>query len=142
MINRIYSTISIFLFLTVFSLMPIFSLAQAGFLDLSFGTGGIVTTDFGGSDDEGRSVVIQDDGKILVAGKKNSDFAIVRCNIDGSLDLSFGVGGIVTTDFGTDDEIGSSIKLQYDGKIVVAGYDHNGLYDFALARYNNDGSLD
>ncbi|MFM7427149.1 MAG: DUF4347 domain-containing protein [Elainella sp.] len=62
----------------------------------------------------------------------------------GDLDSSFGTGGRVTTDFGAEDT-GNSIALQVDGKLVVAGQSYNpitGNYDFAVTRYNSDGSLD
>jgi uncharacterized delta-60 repeat protein len=120
-----------------------------GSLDASFGTGGKVVTDLGSSQDYAQGVVLQGDGKIVVAGYTGSglthDFAVVRYNPDGSLDTSFGTGGKVITDFGGDD-FGRALVLQADGKIVVAGsYDSPGGTadeDFALARYNPDGSLD
>lgn len=66
-----------------------------GSLDTSFG-GGIVATAVGLSDDKGRGVAVQTDGKILVAGFSRSginyDFALVRYNVDGSLDTGFGDG--------------------------------------------------
>lgn len=132
----------IILFLLKFSVS-----AQSGSLDISFGTGGKVTTDFGSGYDDGRSVAIQNDGKIVVAGTShngtNTDFSLVRYNSDGNLDNTFGSGGIVTTDFGSDYDYGSSVAIQSNGKIVVAGYSRNGTYyDFGLVRYNNDGSLD
>jgi len=108
-----------------------------GNLDMSFGVGGKVINDFGGND-EGLAVVLQKDGKIVVAGESDDDFAIARYNTDGSLDLTFGTGGKVTTDFGGVDE-GRAVALQKDGKIVVAGASDG---DFAVARYNTDGSLD
>jgi len=114
-----------------------------GSLDVNFGTGGTVTTDFGGDDDSGNAVAIQQDGKIVVAGsagsEENSNFAVARYNRDGSLDVNFGTGGTVTTDFGGDLDFGSAVTLQKDGKIVVAGSSDN---DFAVARYNTDGSVD
>jgi len=118
-----------------------------GSLDTSFGTGGIVTTPIGSSGDEGRSVVLQSDGKIVAAGYSdngtNNDFAVVRYNTNGSLDTSFGTGGIVTTPIGSSGDEGRSVVLQSDGKIVAAGYSHNGTnYDFAVVRYNTNGSLD
>src|SRR5687768_8077944 len=61
---------------------------------------------------------------------------------DGSLDPTFGTGGKVMTDFGSTDE-GLAVALQSDGKIVVVGKSYDGSnFDFALARYNSDGSLD
>ncbi|MBK1641818.1 hypothetical protein CKO12_08040 [Chromatium okenii] len=114
-----------------------------GSLDASFDGDGKVTTDFGGdgywnSGDSGYSVTLQTDGKILVAGGNSYDFAIARYNANGSLDTSFGGDGEVTTDFDGYDS-GYSVTLQTDGKILVAG---GNSYDFALARYNTNGSLD
>ena len=118
-------------------------LTTEGNFDPTFGTGGIVTTDFGGDDDIGNAVAIQKDGKIVVAGRTidgGSDFAVARYNSDGSLDVSFGTGGKVTTNFGVlTDDIGNAIVIQKDGKIVVAGESNS---NFAVARYNTDGSLD
>ena len=117
-----------------------------GSLDATFGTGGKVTTNYGG-DDRGYSLAIQSDGKIVVAGYSNAggtfDFALARYNTNGSLDTSFSAGGKVTTDFGGSDDLGRSVALQGDGKIVVAGDSNVGsTFDFALARYNTNGSLD
>ncbi len=117
-----------------------------GSLDTGFGTGGKVTTPIG-INEEGYSVAIQSDGKIVVAGCSNNgsndDFAVVRYNSDGSLDNGFGTGGKVTTPIGIGDDYGTSVAIQNDGKIVVAGYSYNGSnYDFAVVRYNSDGALD
>lgn len=111
-----------------------------GSFDNSFGSGGIVSTNFSGGD-EINSLAIQSDGKMVVAGESNNDFAIVRYNSNGSIDNSFGNGGITTTDFGGGLDIGYSIALQNDGKIVIAGVaDYlGGDSDFAIARYNQDG---
>ena len=110
---------------------------------------GMVTTDFSmGSRDVGAAAVIQPDGKILVAGYSgffpSYDFALARYNADGSLDTSFDGDGLVTTDFSMgSDDVGIAVVLQSDSKILVAGYSNrSGSPDFALARYNIDGSLD
>jgi len=118
-----------------------------GSLDTSFGTGGIVTTPIGSSGDEGRSVVLQSDGKIVAAGYShngtNYDFAVVRYNTNGSLDISFDTDGKVTTPIGLRNDFAHSVVLQSDGKIVAAGSSDNGTnYDFAVVRYNTEGSLD
>ena len=122
-----------------------------GSLDASFGTGGTVTTDFASATDGAASVTVQADGKIVasgfaVVGFGAERFAIARYNADGSLDASFGAGGKVTTDMGGNNlENAESIRIQPDGKIVVAGYSFTGPSGtelFALARYNSDGSLD
>jgi len=114
-----------------------------GTLDNSFGANGLVTTDFGSTIDHGQAIAIQPDGKIVVAGESNFDFAVARYNTDGTLDNSFGLDGKVATDFGSDYDRGWSVAIQLDGKIIVAGYMLNGPdHDFALARYNTDGTLD
>jgi uncharacterized delta-60 repeat protein len=122
-----------------------------GSLDTSFGTGGKVTTDFASTDNIAYSVTLQADGKIVAAGFSNDafstgDFALARYNTDGSLDASFGTGGKVTTNLGSHfQESAESIRIQPDGKILIAGYSFAGpgaQSDFALLRYNSDGSLD
>jgi uncharacterized delta-60 repeat protein len=127
--------------------------ASPGDLDPTFGTGGKVTTDFVGGHDQARALVVTADGRLVAAGlatgeATNLDFALARYNPDGSLDPSFGNGGEVTTDFGgfPPDDHAHSLVQQADGKLVVAGgvFRSDGDFDndFALARYNPDGSLD
>lgn len=122
-----------------------------GGLDPSFGTGGRVSTAFnnGGASDEAQAVVVQPDGKILVAGASDQggtgyDFAVARYNPDGSLDASFGTGGRVTTAIGNGADKAYALLLQPDGKIVLGGDSSQGANgkDFALVRYNADGTLD
>src|SRR6266480_4615089 len=126
-----------------------------GTLDKTFGVGGKVQTDFPGLAAVASSVVIQPDGKIVVAGGAFplftflGDFKVVRYNPDGSLDTSFGDGGIVTTIFPGDGSFAFALALQSDGKIIAAGTDFFDFNpgdmsdtDFALARYNPDGSPD
>ena len=122
---------------------------SAGALDPTFGTGGKVITPIGSSDDNGVSMALQRDGKIVVAGYSYSgtahyDFALVRYTSTGALDTTFGTGGKVITPVGSSDDQGRSVAVQSDGKIVVAGYAFNGLayYDFALVRYTSTGALD
>ncbi|MGB8367536.1 MAG: delta-60 repeat domain-containing protein, partial [Candidatus Babeliales bacterium] len=121
-----------------------------GSLDITFNpTGslpGTVVTNFGGTSGSARAVAIQKDGKIVAAGQSNVsgtfDFALARYNTDGSLDSTFGFGGLVITDLGDFDEI-NAVVIQKDGKIITAGRSNvSGTFDFALARYNTDGSLD
>jgi uncharacterized delta-60 repeat protein/uncharacterized repeat protein (TIGR01451 family) len=118
-----------------------------GSLDTSFASGGIVATNFGFDSAFGGALAIQPDGKIVAAGRAGTDFLLARYNGDGSLDATFGSGGIVTTDFGgTVFDAAFGVALQSNGKIVAAGGTFNGFVgpsaDFALARYNPDGSLD
>jgi len=120
-----------------------------GSLDTTFDTDGKVTTFIGGADNA-FAVALQSDGKIVVAGNasngSNHDFALVRYNSNGSLDTSFDTDGIALTDFGFDSGDGAeAMALQSDGKIILAGSSFNrntNDSDFALARYNSDGSLD
>ncbi|WP_139294955.1 DUF4347 domain-containing protein, partial [Planktothrix tepida] len=119
--------------------------------DSLFGGGnGIVTTPVGAAGDEGWSVAVQGDGKILVAGysygfnNNNTDFALVRYNANGTLDTSFDTDGIVTTAVGSSYDLGRSVAVQADGKILVAGnsFNDSNNNDFALVRYNTNGTLD
>ena len=119
-----------------------------GALDNSFGNkNGIVITQIGMSSEAAFSVAIQSDRKIVAAGYSNngndSDFALVRYNPSGSLDNTFGVNGIVTTQIGASDDGAYSLKIQSDGKIITAGYYYDGLHnDFTLVRYDSNGTLD
>lgn len=119
----------------------------SGSLDASFGTGGKVTTAVANTYDGAYAVAVQADGKIVAAGYSGSganvDFALARYNTDGSLDDSFGTGGKMTTSIGSSMDYAYAVAIQADGKIVAAGYSFNGTdTDFALARYNTDGSPD
>jgi uncharacterized delta-60 repeat protein len=97
------------------------------------------------------AVAIQSDGKIVAAGGSynfasnggtNDGFELARYNTDGSLDISFGTGGKVVTPFGGY-AVASAVAIQSDGKIVAAGRSLIGnVSNFALARYNTNGSLD
>jgi uncharacterized delta-60 repeat protein len=117
-----------------------------GGLDTAFDGDGLVTTDLGG-DDRAEGVAIQADGKIVVAGsgpgQNDFDFALARYNAGGTLDPTFSGDGKVLTDFG-DFDFAFRIAIQADGKIVAAGLTEAGANrpDFALSRYNADGSLD
>jgi uncharacterized delta-60 repeat protein len=118
---------------------------QAGRLDLTFGVGGRVADlpfSFQAND-----VAVQADGKIVAVGTddESGDFVVIRLNVDGSPDQSFGEGGKLTTDFLEGEDIARSIVVQSDGKIVVAGTAKRPIGarpNFALARYLADGSLD
>jgi uncharacterized delta-60 repeat protein len=114
-----------------------------GALDTSFGTGGVVTSSVTANCGI-RDVAIQSDGKILAIGFADSDFALARYYITGTLDVSFGTAGVVTTSFGAGTNNDPySIAIQSDGKIIAAGNSFNGFNSyFALARYNTTGTLD
>ncbi len=118
-----------------------------GSLDTSFDGDGKVIMPIGSFFDEGWSVKLQSDGKIVMGGiaynGTNYDFALARFNANGSLDLSFNGTGKVTVGIGTGDDFSKSIAILPDGKIVLAGQSNiGGNYDFAVARFNANGSLD
>jgi len=142
---------------TTFSEFAIVRYTTNGNPDLTFGSGGRVTTDFFGGQDYALAVAIQSDGKLVVGGAEDhnavftQDFALARYHTNGSLDLTFGAGGKVVTDFTTDfstvlrttDAI-TGLAIQPDGKIVAGGTASGfiGTAGFALARYTTNGGLD
>ncbi|MBP7475231.1 MAG: hypothetical protein KA810_08245 [Pyrinomonadaceae bacterium] len=109
-----------------------------GTLDNTFdGDGRVVTAGSGQIHD----LIIQPDGKILAIGQVSEDFNVTRYNTDGSLDSTFGTNGRVNTPFvGIDAALGG--VLQPDGKIVAAGSAGGVDSNFAVARYNSNGTLD
>jgi uncharacterized delta-60 repeat protein len=127
--------------------------ARNGALDPTFDGDGKVRTDFAPlSFENAYSVALQADGKIVVAGRlvvpdgqTGADFAVARYNADGALDATFDGDGKAVTDFAASD-VARSVAIQSDGKIVVVGGSRpvgiGSPSDFALARYNADGSAD
>src|SRR5437667_4922893 len=124
-----------------------FAAGDGGSLDPSFNGSGYRTTSFGPAYSFANGGTNYDGGKTVAVGgwfhDGQGDFAIARFNKDGTLDSTFGVGGKVTTDFLGSDDLAAAVTTQGD-KIVVVGYTTPDLvtYEFALARYNKDGSLD
>jgi uncharacterized delta-60 repeat protein len=125
----------------------------SGNLDASFGSSGTVTLKVGGGSSTGANgVAVQSDGKIVLAGeadfKPGAEFALARYTSSGSLDTTFGNKGIVNTQLGSSD-FPYAILIQPDGKIIAGGTSAQPYgstpykqYEFALARYNTNGSLD
>ena len=141
---------------------------ENGRRDPHFGNDGYKILDLEGVDNVARALALQPDGKIIVAGEifdpnhGSYDFALVRLDASGQLDMGFG-GGVVATDlFSHKDDRAYAVAVQADGKVVAGGYtsylwrekskaaanpappddgsdDREG---FALVRYNADGSLD
>ena len=126
-----------------------------GSLDPAFdggiGANGAFRTFLGGDSEGANALVVQPDGKLVAAGFSNAggpndfDFALVRYLPNGSLDTGFGFGGTLRTFFGGDSEGANALVIQADGKLIAAGFS-NGAgpddFDFAVARFNPDGSLD
>jgi uncharacterized delta-60 repeat protein len=134
--------------LVILTLHASVSFSQPGALDLTFGNGGKTSLDFLGNNDEARDVLIQPDGKILVAGTCNINFenrfAVVRYTSNGTLDDTFDGDGKAEIQFGsTPLTFGSCMALQPDGKILLGGSSFvDNRWKIALARLNTDGSLD
>ena len=115
--------------------------------DATFDGDGMLVDDFWETDDYVTAMALQPDGKIVVAGYSEYDydvfFALARYNPDGSLDGTFSFYSRIDGDISEGDDYAKALALQPDGKILVAGYSYSStMYDFALARYNPDGSLD
>jgi uncharacterized delta-60 repeat protein len=110
-----------------------------GSLDTTFdGDGELFPTNF-----EGHDVRVQPDGKIVVGGGFGTAFAVARYNSNGTPDTSFDGDGVAWTLMGTGNAYVYSLKLLPDGRILAGGYTFVGSEgDFALARFNPDGSLD
>jgi uncharacterized delta-60 repeat protein len=124
-------------------------LTLEGELDPTFGTGGKVVVDPTPYRDFVEAMVLQPDGKIVLAGNEGVDFELVRFNSDGTLDNTFGTGGVVIVDVGRDPVTGfgsdwcESLLLQPDGKLVAIGHSDNGNHTRGvIARFNPNGSLD
>jgi len=120
-----------------------------GSLDTLFGSGGKEVSEVASAPFSSASIVLLVDGKLMLAGGEytsgttNGDFVLARFNADGSLDTSFGTGGAVTTDFDGGNDGSWTAAFQADGKILVGGQASVGSdTDFALARYNANGTLD
>jgi uncharacterized delta-60 repeat protein len=118
--------------------------------DSAFGSGGRVITPISASS-YGAAVAVQSDGKVVAvgtnfdAGFNTSDLFVTRYNPDGSLDASFGSGGIVITDIqGGKQDYAQAVTIMADGKIAVAGSTWLSASDhqWSVVRYNPDGTLD
>ncbi|HEX5155293.1 MAG TPA: T9SS type A sorting domain-containing protein [Parafilimonas sp.] len=108
-----------------------------GKLDASFGTGGKVITDLGG-DETARSVNLSG-GKIIVAGYASSGFCVIRYNLFGKVDSSFGTNGKTITDFNGNGGLCYASAIQTNRKIVAVGTSAG---NFVIVRYNANGKID
>ncbi len=126
---------------------PFFVNAQAGQLDPSFGLGGWVHSDFGGKE-QGGTVAVQEDGKLLVGGRialttASYDFMLVRYLANGQLDTGFGNGGLLTWDFGSDLENLEFVRQLPDGHIFAGGFSGpNPNTNGVLLKLLPDGTMD
>jgi uncharacterized delta-60 repeat protein len=124
--------------------LPHPAMAQAGQLDPTFGTGGIFTTNFTEEDTTiAIAVALQSDGKIVVGGAVPNGISqivgLVRLNTNGSLDTTFGSGGIVSNTFGIEFAQVYGVAILPDGKILAAA---EGITGNSIGRFNPNGSVD
>jgi uncharacterized delta-60 repeat protein len=108
---------------------------EDGSLDSSFSGDGMAATDVGRAFT--KSVVVQEDGKIVLAGYMGGDFLMLRYNADGSLDTTYGSEGVVITDIKGNSDSGYAATIQSDDKTLLTGTTFSGTsYDVALLRFN------
>ena len=112
---------------------------------------GNVVVNMGAANAFPNAITIQADSRIVVAGSVSGKVGLLRLNTDGSIDNSFDGDGIVVRDLNSISEAGNDIKIQEDGKIVVAGSSLNSTFfqgqfinqeDVGVFRFNADGSVD
>ena len=119
-----------------------------GTLDTTFDTDGKVVTDIGtNTSDRIWGIAIQSDNKIVAVGETVNpgtlnDIAIARYNADGSPDLTFGVGGKVTTDYLLGNNSAYGVAMSGTSIYVAGAATVSGNYDFMVARYTTLGVLD
>jgi uncharacterized delta-60 repeat protein len=120
---------------------------SAGLLDPSFNGTGLATVNFGNAQDFLSAIEIQNNGKIIAGGytyvNGSTNLALARLTSEGTLDLSFGNAGLVTTDIDSSMDILNCLLLQPDGKIIAGGLSEIGSnQDFIITRYAVNGILD
>jgi uncharacterized delta-60 repeat protein len=115
--------------------------------DPNFGSNGIYTYDSGSGGDAAIDLLIQSDGKIVICGScsngADSDLLVIRLNVNGTPDTTFGTNGAAICDGRNSYDSGLRLTVQSDGKVLVTGASHNGSdYDIIVARFNTNGTLD
>lgn len=121
-------------------------LTASGAVDTAFGNAGAVQLPIGSGVANSAAVLVQADGRLVVAGScqgtSNTDFCTVRLNRDGSLDISFNGGGKLITPVSDGRDAAAAAVLQPDGKLVLAGVCGSATYPVCLVRYGLACSLD
>lgn len=115
-------------------------LNEDGSFDSTFGDNGVSRLSTPESE-ASEAIALLDDGKILMVGYRDDNFAVAKFNADGSLDTTFGDEGWKVVPFDGVTSYASDVAIQDDGKIVVSGFALNGVNRFqvAVARLNTDG---
>ncbi len=118
----------------------------AGVLDVTFSGDGADSFSIGVTGTEVFGMAIQDDGKIVLAGDTGTylhyGFMVMRYNANGTIDNTFGDGGLSVYDMGPQGGIAYSVAIQSNGKIVAAGAGATTDRDFAILRLKANGLLD
>ncbi len=132
--------------------MAVVRLNANGAYDTSFGNGGVVILNSlpNEGDAENQGMIVQSDGKIVLAGFSSPsdsnvtrDYSVVRLNSDGTLDITGGSGGYARLDWYGDRDVAWGIAQQSDGKLVVTGeIIKDGQYAIGTLRLNTDLTLD
>lgn len=133
--------------LTIAISVVLSTVSFASVLDTSFGSGGSIATSVGSGNDLAQAVAVYPDGRIVAAGYGsngvNNDFAVVRYLRNGTLDPTFGQGGVTLIPIGTSEDEAFACVIQPDGKLIAAGQTYDGIRtSFAAVRLNVDGTLD
>jgi uncharacterized delta-60 repeat protein len=131
------------------------AISASGVFDSTFGVAGKTDISFSDRKVYGQDAALQADGKIVIAGNSSlnvlsiasNDFAVVRLNGDGTLDTTFGSGGLVISDIaGSSEDVANVVAIQPDGKIIAGGFSQavgqSANPTFTVVRYNSNGSLD
>lgn len=113
--------------------------AKDGDLDLTFNKTGKFSIPFGNQFSILYSVLVQPDEKIVAVGMSDIEFALVRLNVDGEMDNSFGHKGRVILPITNTNSLNMSIAIQSDGKLVLTGSSND---QFVVVRVNSNGVLD
>ena len=121
-------------------------LASNGSLDLSFGANGKYVSNYGDAGTQGFALAIDSSGRAIIGGMYKADFALVRLGSTGTPDPSWGDGGLITTDFSGRGDVGTSVLVQPDGRVVAVGFSSVGAASSTIAigaaRYLSTGALD
>jgi uncharacterized delta-60 repeat protein len=114
---------------------------SGGGLDPGFGSGGVTLLSPGANKSAANAVALQPNGKVLVAGDANvigegsGDFALMRLDSNGTLDPTFGSGGVAVHSLVAAGDIAAGVALQPDGNVVLAGSTFGTSADVGVARF-------
>src|SRR5690554_6731733 len=123
--------------------LAVVRLNEDGSFDTSYGDNGVAIARVVDGSNYAGDILLQSDGKVVIAGytvlETVYDLAMARFDVDGNLDDTFGIGGMVNTDYNGGEDYGSAMALQPDDKIILAGntFTGSGTSEILVARYDN-----